>query len=71
MHSGGPKEAQVQSYLPGGANVPFMWAYWRHLADRIEPSICGGDAVLCQGQTVVDATLTEEILMSFKHLLNV
>ena len=22
MHSGGPNEAQVQSYSPGGANVP-------------------------------------------------
>jgi len=22
VDSGGPKEAQVQSYLPGGANVP-------------------------------------------------
>jgi len=24
MDSGGPKEAQVQSYLPDGANVP-LW----------------------------------------------
>jgi len=27
---------------------PPMWAYWRHLANTIEPSVCGGDAVLCQ-----------------------
>jgi len=40
------KEAQVQSYLPGGANVPSLWAHWRHLANTIEPSLCGGDAVL-------------------------
>ena len=25
-----------------------MWAHWRHLANTIEPSVCGGDAVLCQ-----------------------
>jgi len=26
-----------------------MWgAHWRHLANTIEPSACGGDAVLCQ-----------------------
>jgi len=22
--------------------------YWRHLANTIEPSVCGDDAVLCQ-----------------------
>jgi len=27
---------------------PPLWAHWRHLANTIEPSICGGDAVLCQ-----------------------
>ena len=27
----------------------YIWgAHWRHLANTIEPSICGGDAVLCQ-----------------------
>jgi len=26
-----------------------LWgAHWRHLANTIEPSVCGGDAVLCQ-----------------------
>jgi len=41
---GGPKEAQVQSYSPGGANVPI----WGHLANTSQLSVCGGDAVLCQ-----------------------
>jgi len=45
MDPGGPQEAQVQSYSPGGANVP---SYWRHLANTIEPSACGSDAALCQ-----------------------
>ena len=27
---------------------PPMWEHWRHLANTIEPSVCGGDAVLCQ-----------------------
>ena len=48
VDSGGLKEPQVQKYLPGGANVPTWKAYWRHLANTIEPSVCGGDAVLCQ-----------------------
>jgi len=34
---GGRKEAQVQPYSPGVE---------RHLANTIEPFICGGDAVL-------------------------
>jgi len=25
-------------------------AYWRHLANRIEPSVCGSDVALCQCQ---------------------
>jgi len=41
---GGLKEVQVQSYSPGGANVPFQGT----LAPPTEPSICGGDAALCQ-----------------------
>ena len=48
VNSDGPKKAQVQSYSPGGANVPHGRAYWCHLANMIEPSICGSDAVLCQ-----------------------
>jgi len=27
---------------------PHVKADWRHLANTIEPSVCGGDAVLCQ-----------------------
>jgi len=27
---------------------PPMWAHWHHLANTIEQSVCGGDAVLCQ-----------------------
>jgi len=27
---------------------PPMWAHWRHLANTIEPSVCGGNVVLCQ-----------------------
>jgi len=27
---------------------PHGRAQWRHLANTIEPSVCGGDAVLCQ-----------------------
>ena len=27
---------------------PHGWAYWRHLANAIEPSVCGDDAALCQ-----------------------
>jgi len=52
VDSGGPKEAQVQSYSPGGVNVPRLEAHWCHLANRptIEPYVCGGDgdAVFCQ-----------------------
>jgi len=37
MDSGGPKEACIR------------WgAHWLHLANTIEPSMCGGDAALCQ-----------------------
>ena len=27
---------------------PPMRAHWRHLANTIEPFVCGGDAALCQ-----------------------
>ena len=27
---------------------PHGRAHWRHLANTIQPSVCGGDAVLCQ-----------------------
>jgi len=26
----------------------YMAAHWRHLANPTEPSVCGGDAALCQ-----------------------
>jgi len=42
---GGPKEAQVQSYLPGGTNGR---THRCHLANTIESSICSGAAALCQ-----------------------
>ena len=34
----------------GGRKKPYIrWgAYWRHLANTIEPSTCGGDAACCQ-----------------------
>ena len=31
------KEAKVQSYSPGGANVPSWEAHWRQLVNTIEP----------------------------------
>ena len=47
MDLGGPKEAQVQSLSPGGANVP-LWEGTYHLANTIVPSVFGGDVALCQ-----------------------
>jgi len=32
----------------GGTPTPYMGAHWRNLGNTIEPSVCGGDAVLCQ-----------------------
>ena len=49
VDSGGLKEARVQSYLPGGANVCTWEGTLAPPGEyEIEPSICGGDAVLCQ-----------------------
>jgi len=50
VDSGGQKGAQVQPYSTGGANVrcPHGLAHWRHLAHTTEPSVCCGDAALCQ-----------------------
>ena len=49
VDSGGPKEAQVQSYSPGGANVPtWKGTLAPSIANTIGPSVCGGDAVSCQ-----------------------
>jgi len=44
----GPKEAQVQSYLPGGANVPSWEGTLVPPGESIEPSVCCGNAALCQ-----------------------
>ena len=52
---GGRKEAQVQPYSPGVE---------RHLANTIEPFICGGDAVLCQ------ITLTTCFCLLLRHREN-
>ena len=41
-----------------------MWAHWHNVANNIEPSVCGGDAALCQISltTFVTADTKEEIL---------
>jgi len=61
VDSGGPKEARVQSYSLDGSSMQNFnrirqvapmcrhgRAHWRYLANTIEPSVCGGDVVLCQ-----------------------
>jgi len=48
VDSGGPKEAQAQSYSPAGGNVPSREGTLAHPANAIEPSVCGGDAALCE-----------------------
>jgi len=50
VDSGRPKEAQVQSYSirQVAPMCPHGRAHWRRLANMIEPSICGSDAVWCQ-----------------------
>ena len=35
-------------YVESGTPTRYMGAHWRHLANTIEPSICGGNAVLCR-----------------------
>jgi len=45
MDSGGPKEARVQSYLPGGANAPTQEGTLVPPGEY-DSTICGGDAVL-------------------------
>jgi len=46
VDSGGPKEVQVKSYSSGGTNMPTWEGTLAHLANTVEPSVCGGDAVL-------------------------
>jgi len=41
-----------------------MWAHWRHLANTIEPSVCGGGGVLCP------ITLTTCYLLNYYRLEN-
>jgi len=38
----------MYSYAEERHAILYMGAHWRHLANTIEPSVCGGDAVLCQ-----------------------
>jgi len=33
---------------PGVPMCPHVRAHWRHLANTIEPSVCGGSPFLCQ-----------------------
>jgi len=44
----GLKEAQVQSHSPGGANVSSWEGTLAPLTNTILPSVCCGDAALCQ-----------------------
>jgi len=46
--SGEPKEAQVQSYSPGGANVPTWECILAPPAEYYWTVRCGGDAVFCR-----------------------
>jgi len=48
VNSRGSKEAQVHAYSQGGSNVPTGRPHLHHLANAIEPSVCGCDVVLCQ-----------------------
>ena len=34
--------------LVAEGSMCYMGAHWRHLANTTEPSVCGGDAALCQ-----------------------
>jgi len=45
--SGGPKHSfnRIRQVAP---MCPHRMAHWRHLANTTEPSVCGGDAALCQ-----------------------
>jgi len=45
---------------------PHGRAHWRHLANAIEPFVCGGDAVLCQ-ITLTTCYYICKKLISLKH----
>jgi len=42
------EEAQFNRVRQVAPIHPHRRAHWRHLANTTEPSVCGGDAVLCQ-----------------------
>jgi len=44
---------------------PHGRAHWRHLANMIEPSVCGGDAVLCQISLATCYYVLEAVLLVF------
>jgi len=44
----GQRKHKFDRIRHGCANVPRGRAHWRHLANTIEPSVCGGYAVSCQ-----------------------
>jgi len=37
-------------------------AYWRHLSNTIEPSVCGGDAALCKITLTICHYITKKIM---------
>jgi len=37
--------------------MPKVHIYWRHMANTIQPSVCGGDAVFCQITLIFDTLL--------------
>jgi len=45
------------------ATIFWLSAHWRHLANTTEPSICGGDAALCQ-ITLTSCYITRYLLHS-------
>jgi len=48
------------AYGLGWAKESMCWmgSYWRHLANTFEPSVCGGDAALCQITLLLSAELS-------------
>jgi len=48
VDSGGRTTHQFNHIRQAAPMRPDGTAHWRHLAYTIEPSVCGGDAVLCQ-----------------------
>jgi len=51
---------------------PALWAHWHHLANIIEPSVCGGDAVLCQITltTCFDSCAVMSVLLTINIICN-